>query len=196
MTEDQVIEQADGPCHHMMYASFHITSDRAISNEFMRHRASFSQEPVPYPGHVQFCVPHHLQDSVQGVFSKDKILQRKLAEEVSDGTETKIFKESCASAYQNYLDYLEHSPSTIARGCLPLFLKTEYLATNTLQGWSNFVHYKGDISAHQDIRMQIATGIQQELIARYKGYGICPKQLHQYQRINPQTFDEILNAIA
>lgn len=191
ITEQQIINTSDGSCLHMIYASFKVISDRAIGNEFVRHRSPFSQESTRYVNYLkrpaQFCVPYHIQDAVEGFFELDELIAL-----TNITNEEDQFKHSCAVSYQEYLNYQEFQPANIARGCLPLFLKTEYHATNTIQGWNNFAHYREDPAAHQDIRTIIAKTIGRQIKESYPELEVRPKQLHQYIPLTSLEMESML----
>ena len=158
----------------LKYLTFNIICDRAIGNEITRHRLlSFSQVStryVSYEKNIKFCVPYHLQGVIEynvtekGVGAINKTIidgYLGLDKYSSEQSEVATFTKYCAASAINYRDY--PAKPNIARGVLPLFLATEMYATGPAPAWENFLHYRLEPGAHQDVRLQIAASIKEVL---------------------------------
>lgn len=114
--------------------SVHITTDRAIANELVRHRiASYTQEST------RFCN-----------YNKDKFNNEIIF--IDQG-----FKFECCDIWKDYLFNCEEKYMSlirygikpqIARSVLPLCLKTEIVATMNLRQWLHFFKLRTSPNAH------------------------------------------------
>jgi len=129
--------------HHAMlehaYASFHITTDRGITHEIVRHRiASYAQESTRYCN-----------------YSKDKfgnecsfIQPPKL-----DNIQIMTWIASCETAESMYFEMIRNGCAPqIARSVLPNCLKTEIVMTANLREFMHFIKLRGSLAAHPQIR--------------------------------------------
>jgi len=113
--------------------SFRIITNRAIGNEIVRHRiASYTQEStryVKYTGELEFIEPMLIRE--------DYIVWAELMEEIE-------------KTYHNLIK--NKVKPEIARGVLPLDLKTEIVVTMNLRSWLHFIDLRTDTTAHYQIR--------------------------------------------
>ena len=126
--------------------SVKIFCDRAIANEWVRHRiASYAQESTRYINYkdkdMEFIVPK---------FNKQNAKNRTIVEALYRNAEKtyKILIQNGATPQE-------------ARCVLPLGLKTEFVCTMNLRSWRNFFKLRCAPDAHLQIR-EIATAILKE----------------------------------
>ena len=106
---------------------FHFVLNRAIANEFVRHRKfSFAQEST------RFCN-----------YSKDKFDNQVtfvISDEVENSSSKDLFKRAMADAERHYLTALKDGlKPEEARDLLPLSTKTELVMTGFLSDWQHFL---------------------------------------------------------
>ena len=106
---------------------FHFVLNRAIANEFVRHRKfSFAQEST------RFCN-----------YSKDKFDNQVtfvISDEVENSSSKDLFKRAIADAERHYLTALKDGlKPEEARDLLPLSTKTELIMTGFLSDWQHFI---------------------------------------------------------
>jgi thymidylate synthase (FAD) len=113
--------------------SVRMVVPRGVSHEIVRHRlASYSQESTRYcnyRGEVEFIRPWHLED-----------LQS------DDYHRWRSHMLACEREYQNAIDR-GWSPE-MARGLLPIDLKTEIVMTANLREWRHFFRLRASRAAH------------------------------------------------
>lgn len=113
--------------------SVRMVVPRGVSHEVVRHRlASYSQESTRYcnyRGEVEFVRPWHLED-----------LQS------DDYYQWRNHMCACERAYQNAID--RGWAPEMARGLLPLDLKTELVMTANLREWRHFFRLRASRAAH------------------------------------------------
>lgn len=106
---------------------------RGISHELVRHRlASYSQESTRYcnyQGGVEFIRPWHLEDLQSDEYHR-----------------WRNHMEACEREYQNALE--RGWTPQMARGLLPIDLKTEIVMTANLREWRHFFRMRADKAAH------------------------------------------------
>lgn len=110
---------------HVQMFTFKFICSRAIANEFVRHRKfSFMQESTRYCN-----------------YSKDKFNNEITCIEPTLLTEDnyRIWKEAMENAEKSYMDLVKNEAPQIARGVLPLDLKTELVMTGSLKDWADFL---------------------------------------------------------
>ena len=106
---------------------FHFALNRAIANEFVRHRKfSFAQEST------RFCN-----------YSKDKFDNQVtfvISDDVENSSSKDLFKRAMADAERHYLTALKDGlKPEEARDMLPLSTKTELVMTGFLSDWQHFI---------------------------------------------------------
>ena len=113
--------------------SVRFVVSRAIANEIVRHRiASYSQESTRYCNYknrgVEFVIPKNMNDYYN-------------------------YEWICEQADEAYKKLLENGyKPEIARGILPLDLKTELIMTTNLREWRHFLKLRCDSHAHPEMR--------------------------------------------
>lgn len=123
--------------YHVKRVTVHFVCDRAIANEFVRHRVfSFAQESTRYCNYskdkfsneLTFIAPSWFKEEVN--YDKGGL----------DDANSQIFVESCELAEQNYLDMIKFGGAKPqdARAILPLSLKTELIMTGFVSDWKHF----------------------------------------------------------
>lgn len=123
--------------------SFDIISNRAIANEFTRHRMmSFAQESTRYVS-----------------FKTDVSYVRNKGLDKMDGLAIGSIENSC-KAYRKAL-LLGAKPED-ARDLLPLCLATRFIATANLSSWMHFLTLRTDRAAHHQMR-ELADSILEQL---------------------------------
>lgn len=106
---------------------FHFVLNRAIANEFVRHRKfSFAQEST------RFCN-----------YSKDKFDNQVtfvISDNIENSSSKDLFKRAMADAERHYLTALKDGlKPEEARDMLPLSTKTELVMTGFLSDWQHFI---------------------------------------------------------
>lgn len=115
----------------------HFVCDRAIANEFVRHRVfSFAQESTRYCNYSKDKFGNELTFIAPSWF-KEEVNHDKGG---LDDANSQIFVESCELAEQNYLDMIKYGGAKPqdARAILPLSLKTELIMTGFVSDWKHF----------------------------------------------------------
>ena len=113
--------------------SVRFVVSRAIANEIVRHRiASYSQESTRYCNYknrgVEIVIPQNMNDYYN-------------------------YEWICGVADEAYKELLENGyKPEIARGILPLDLKTELIMTTNLREWRHFLKLRCDSHAHPEMR--------------------------------------------
>lgn len=136
-----------GCCNAPDYMTVRIICDRAIANEFVRHRIlSFSQESTRYVNYkkgVEFVRP------VPFTWAQP----RPHASTQADVAKYDIWLSSMESAEKAYSEMIELgcTPQE-ARTVLPLSTKTELIMTGTFEHWAGVYALRMDTDAHPQIR--------------------------------------------
>lgn len=127
--------------------SVKFITNRAIANEIVRHRiASFSQESTRYCN-----------------YSSDKFDNEITVIEMPYAPNHSGWFLSCADAETKYFQLLKQGVSPqLARGVLPLDLKTELIMTANLREWRHFFKLRTAPEAHPQMR-ELATSLLNEL---------------------------------
>lgn len=123
--------------HHEKRVTVHFVCDRAIANEFVRHRVfSFAQESTRFCCYAKEKFGKELTFIAPSWFKEDVNYQKGGLEDAN----SQIFVESCELAEKNYLDMLEFGGAKPqdARAILPLSLKTELIMTGFISDWKHF----------------------------------------------------------
>lgn len=119
--------------------TFKIVTDRAISQEIVRHRlASYSQESTRYYNYAN------------GKFSREitVIESSGLAE-----NEAREWLDAMEHLERTYLQMIDSGVKPEkARDVLPLCLKTELMMTANFREWRHFLKLRGSRMAHPEIR--------------------------------------------
>jgi thymidylate synthase (FAD) len=136
--------------HHSIFehvsASVHITCDRGVSHELVRHRiASYSQESTRYVGYDEITV-------IKPSFFKD-------------GSKEYHLWETAMAASEKLYAALRRSGASLqeARSVLPNSLKTEIMVTANLREWKHIFSLRCSSAAHPQIR-EIMIPIRDEFI--------------------------------
>lgn len=123
--------------YHDKRVTVHFVCDRAIANEFVRHRVfSFAQESTRYCNYSKDKFSNELTFIAPSWF-KEEVNHDKGG---LDDANSQIFVESCELAEQNYLDMIKYGGAKPqdARAILPLSLKTELIMTGFISDWEHF----------------------------------------------------------
>ena len=113
--------------------SVRFVVSRAVANEIVRHRiASYSQESTRFCNYknrgVEIVIPKNMNDYYN-------------------------YEWICENAVEAYNELLENGyKPEIARGILPLDLKTELIMTTNLREWRHFLKLRCDSHAHPEMR--------------------------------------------
>ena len=143
---------------HIQRITLHITCDRAISMELIRHRVfSFSQESTRYCNYgnrgFQFIKPAWWDEVINDV-SYSEVDKTKWCD---------IFYVNCNKNAEDYNKLLElgQTPQQ-ARAVLNNALKTELMMTGTIPQWEEFLKLRLDKAAHPDMQV-LAKKIQETI---------------------------------
>lgn len=138
---------------HEKIFSFKIITNRAIANEFVRHRKmSFCQESTRFCNYskdkfgkeITFIIPHWIKDEqqVNVHIDYDNMLYNNQLE--------KDFKEGLLTSEKKYFDCIENNlEAQDARDILALALKTELIMTGYRDEWYPFFKLRDDPKAHK-----------------------------------------------
>jgi thymidylate synthase (FAD) len=126
--------------------SIRVIADRAILNEWVRHRIgmSYSQESTRYVNYGK-----------DRFGSEITVIQPPLTAIQAD-----IWLGQCGLAEQAYMNLLAAGVTPqIARSVLPLCTKSEMVVTGTLRAWRHFFNLRCAVAAHPQMR-ELALTIQ------------------------------------
>lgn len=126
-------------------------TNRGVSHELVRHRmASFSQESTRYCNYAK------------GKFGNElTVIDQKELFQSHDAYET--WKKAMRSAERYYLHLIANGVSPqVARGTLPIDLKTEIVVTANLREWRHILDLRTSPAAHPNIRF-LMDGLLTEL---------------------------------
>lgn len=145
--------------------------DRAIANEFVRHRTfSFLQESTRYCNYskdkfdneLTYICPCWLDDEKLALFGPYHTVAR-------DKSSESIFIANLNNAERDYLDLIKSGwKPEQARGVLPLALKTELYMCGFLSDWENFWKLRDDKQHAHPQAYELAHSLHEEFIK--KGY--------------------------
>ncbi|MHA1681520.1 MAG: FAD-dependent thymidylate synthase [Promethearchaeota archaeon] len=124
-----------------------IISNRGLSHELVRHRtASYAQESTRYCNYSK------------GKFGGEiTVIDQKLL--FKDEESYSTWKKAIESSEKYYMQLLAQGiPSQVARGVLPIDLKTEIIITANLREWRHIFELRTSQAAHPNIR-RIMKGI-------------------------------------
>lgn len=151
MVEKEALDDLRHLCEpmedHIKRLSVHFICDRAIANEFVRHRTfSFAQESTRYCNYSKDKFGNELSFIKPYWFKEEMNYGKGGLKDVN----SQIFVESCELAEKNYLEMLElgKAKPQEARAILPLSLKTELVMTGFPSDWRHFF----------DLRLRGTTG--------------------------------------
>jgi thymidylate synthase (FAD) len=116
-------------------------TNRGVTHELVRHRtASYSQESTRYCNYAKGKFDGEITViDQQGLFT--------------DPLHYKLWKEAMAEAERAYLDLVERGvPPQVARGVLPIDLKSEIIITANLREWRHIFEMRTSEAAHPNIR--------------------------------------------
>lgn len=134
--------------------TLHIVADRGIIDEYTRHRAcSFSVESTRYISYknsgVTFVFPWW--------FSK-------MHDDPKYSSLAGMFGNKCYETEVAYQDFINKSKiPQLARGTLPLWVKSEMAMTGTIQQWIDVLKLRDSAAAHPDAQ-KIAKMIRKVLV--------------------------------
>jgi thymidylate synthase (FAD) len=122
-------------------ASAHIVCNRGLTHELVRHRiASYAQESTRY---CNYSKDKH--DNAIGVIIPPFT--------VTTGESEREWRQAMRDAENHYMRLLElGEPAQIARGVLPIDLKTEIWITTNLREWQHIFSLRCSNKAHPQIR--------------------------------------------
>jgi thymidylate synthase (FAD) len=132
------------------YATFHITCDRGISHEIVRHRiANYSQESTRFCNYAKEGFGNEISTLVPS--------------DLTPGEMFTVWCDAMEYAEKAYFRLLAlgATPQT-ARSVLPTALKTEIMMTANFREWLHFIDLRSSKAAHPDIR-PVARDIQNML---------------------------------
>ena len=137
---------------HLNYTA-HITCDRGVSHEIVRHRiASYSQESTRYCNYSKGKFDGEITciDITEGIELCPKT--GKLSEQVK-GDIIAVWWLAMEAAEASYMKMIELGASPqIARSVLPNSLKTEIIVTMNLREWRHFFKLRSAKAAHPQMR--------------------------------------------
>lgn len=141
--DEKLIKSLRDRGHHAMlefgYAAAHLICNRGVTHELVRHRlASFAQESTRYCN-----------------YSKDKHGNEVtfIEPDEIDGPELDTWKEAMVNSEQSYLDLVGRGvEAQIARGVLPIDVKTEIWISCNYREWRHIFSLRCSEKAHPHIR--------------------------------------------
>lgn len=154
-------------------ATFKILTNRAIANEFVRHRlTNISQESTRYVNYtkkvgIRFIVPNRFTH----LFDNNMVPVKNQYENDSDGGEYTKYR-----TWVSICDYLEKSYNMLvtdettpeeARGVLPLDLSTEIVISANFREWRHILKMRKSPKAHPQM-VELANAIHDILIKEIK----------------------------
>ena len=153
--------------HHKRYTVKFIC-DRAIANEFVRHRKfSFLQESTRYcryssdkfNGELTFIQPCWLNEEMLKLYGPYHTVVR-------DKSSESIFIANLNNAERDYIDLVKSGwKAEEARNVLPLSLKTELYMCGFAEDWKKFFELRCASNAHPQAR-ELAIPLREEFIKR------------------------------
>lgn len=155
------------------YFSVRFIVSRGFTHELVRHRlASYSQESTRYCnytkdkfGHITFIVPEELESDIEFGITDSMNLLTSLVYVQSNNQYLKPFEEwlfAMASSEIRYFNMIEQKISPqIARGVLPIDLKTEIIVTANLREWNHIFNLRTSKAAHPQMRQLMIPLLQE-----------------------------------
>lgn len=171
--------------YHKKRITVRFIINRAIANEFVRHRVfSFSQESSRYCDYakgkfgseVTFVIPSWFSplEDCQIDYIDNKYFKANRQQSLKLTDKEKVFLESMVFSEAHYMNMLANKATPQeARDVLPLATKTELIMTGFASDWEDFFLLRCAQAAHPDAR-KIAISLLKEFFKR--GY------IYEYSR--------------
>ena len=142
--------------------SVKLVTSRGVTHELVRHRmASFSQESTRYCNYSKEKFSNEIT-----VIDKRPSFAR--------DADRKTWQGAMEDAERHYMSLVRNGVSPqVARGVLPIDLKTEIIVTANLREWRHIIELRTSSAAHPDIR-----ALMIDLLAAFK-------------RLIPAVFDDL-----
>ena len=164
--------------HHKRYTVKFIC-DRAIANEFVRHRKfSFLQESTRYcryssdkfNGELTFIIPCWFEEMNQGIIKFEEGLYKDTYcfqfTEGNKGKSCSIWYNAMREAEEHYIELINLGwKAEEARNILPLSLKTELYMCGFAEDWKKFFELRCAPNAHPQAK-ELAIPLKEEFIKR------------------------------
>ena len=164
--------------HHKRYTVKFIC-DRAIANEFVRHRKfSFLQESTRYcryssdkfNGELTFIIPCWFEEMNQGIIKFEEGLYKDTYcfqfTEGNKGKSCSIWYNAMREAEEHYIELINLGwKAEEARNVLPLSLKTELYMCGFAEDWEQFFKLRTASNVHPQAK-ELAIPLKEEFIKR------------------------------
>ena len=164
--------------HHKRYTVKFIC-DRAIANEFVRHRKfSFLQESTRYcryssnkfNNELTFIIPCWFEEMNQGIIKFEEGLYKDTYcfqfTEGNKGKSCSIWYNAMREAEEHYIELINLGwKAEEARNVLPLSLKTELYMCGFAEDWEQFFKLRTAFNAHPQAK-ELAIPLKEEFIKR------------------------------
>ena len=164
--------------HHKRYTVKFIL-DRAIANEFVRHRKfSFLQESTRYclyssskfNNELTFIIPCWFEEMNQGIIKFEEGLYKDTYcfqfTEGNKGKSCSIWYNAMREAEEHYIELINLGwKAEEARNILPLSLKTELYMCGFAEDWKKFFELRCASNAHPQAK-ELAIPLKEEFIKR------------------------------
>ena len=164
--------------HHKRYTVKFIL-DRAIANEFVRHRKfSFLQESTRYcryssdkfNNELTFIIPCWFEEMNQGIIKFEEGLYKDTYcfqfTEGNKGKSCSIWYNAMREAEEHYIELINLGwKAEEARNILPLSLKTELYMCGFAEDWEQFFKLRTASNAHPQAK-ELAIPLKEEFIKR------------------------------
>ena len=164
--------------HHKRYTVKFIC-DRAIANEFVRHRKfSFLQESTRYcryssnkfNNELTFIIPCWFEEMNQGIIKFEEGLYKDTYcfqfTEGNKGKSCSIWYNAMREAEEHYIELINLGwKAEEARNVLPLSLKTELYMCGFAEDWKKFFELRCASNAHPQAK-ELAIPLKEEFIKR------------------------------
>ena len=164
--------------HHKRYTVKFIC-DRAIANEFVRHRKfSFLQESTRYcryssnkfNNELTFIIPCWFEEMNQGIIKFEEGLYKDTYcfqfTEGNKGKSCSIWYNAMREAEEHYIELINLGwKAEEARNVLPLSLKTELYMCGFAEDWEQFFKLRTASNAHPQAK-ELAIPLKEEFIKR------------------------------
>ena len=164
--------------HHKRYTVKFIL-DRAIANEFVRHRKfSFLQESTRYcryssnkfNNELTFIIPCWFEEMNQGIIKFEEGLYKDTYcfqfTEGNKGKSCSIWYKAMREAEEHYIELINLGwKAEEARNVLPLSLKTELYMCGFVEDWKKFFELRCAPNAHPQAK-ELAIPLKEEFIKR------------------------------
>ena len=165
-------------CHHKRY-TVKLILDRAIANEFVRHRKfSFLQESTRYcryssnkfNNELTFIIPCWFEEMNQDIIKFEEGLYKDTYcfqfTEGNKGKSCSIWYNAMREAEEHYIELINLGwKAEEARNVLPLSLKTELYMCGFAEDWEQFFKLRTASNAHPQAK-ELAIPLKEEFIKR------------------------------